>query len=140
MNKNYIHIENNECLFRNGVYAMCYHLELPEKYSLGKEDYISLKDRWRKALKDLPESIFYKQDAIINKKYDTSNFPESNFLQKSTKKHFNGVDFKDHACFLFFLLPSQSLINENLQNPFKKLKKTDFYGFDQRILNYKTAV
>ena len=140
MNKNYIHIENNECLFRNGVYAMCYHLELPEKYSLGKEDYISLKDRWRKALKDLPESIFYKQDAIINKKYDTSNFPESNFLQKSTKKHFNGVDFKDHACFLFFLLPSQSLINENLQNPFKKLKKADFYGFDQRILNYKTAV
>lgn len=137
----FIHIEENKGLFGNGVYSECYHLKLPEKYSLGKTDYIELNASWEKALKDLPSgTIFYKQDAIIKNKFNTSNFSEDNFLQTSFKNHFNNVDFKDHACFLFFLLPNTQLLNTNLSNPFKSIKKKDFLGFDETIVNFSNSV
>lgn len=137
----FIQIEENKGLFSNGVYAECYHLVLPEKYALGKDDYLELNASWEKALKDLPSgSIFYKQDAIIKKKFDTSEFPDDNFLQKSTKKHFSNTDYKSHACFLFFILPNKELVNHNLSNPFKKIDKAAFYGFDERITNFSNSV
>lgn len=137
----FIQIEDNKGLFANGVYSECYHLVLPEKYSLGKDDYLELNTSWHKALKDLPTgSIFFKQDAIIKKKFNTADFPEDNFLQKSTKKHFNNTLYKDHACFLFFMLPNKELINSNLSNPFKKINKAIFDGFDDRIKNFSNSV
>ncbi len=137
----FIHIEQHKGLFANGVYAECFHLILPEKYSLGKDDYLELNSSWEKALKDLPTgTIFYKQDAIIKKKFDAASLPASNFLEKSTKKHFDGVDFKNHACFLFFILPNKELLNTNLNNPFKKVDKSAFLGFDDKILNFSNSV
>lgn len=137
----FIHIEDHKGLFGNGVYSECFHLKLPEKYALGKNDYIELNASWKKALKDLPSgTIFYKQDAIIIKKYSTDHFPSDNFLQKSLKKHFNKVDFKDHACFLFFILPNTNLLNTNLSNPFKKVEKKAFQGFDEKIQNFSNSV
>ncbi|WP_132219410.1 VirB4 family type IV secretion system protein [Mariniflexile fucanivorans] len=137
----FIHIEDNKGLFANGIYSECFHLVLPEKYALGQEDYLELNSSWEKALKDLPSgTIFYKQDAIIKKKFNTKDFPSENFLQKSTKNYFKDVDYKEHACFLFFILPNKELLNTNLSNPFKKVDKTAFFGFDDKILHFSNSV
>ena len=50
----YIYLEGNKIVFANGVFGLAYKLELPEKYSLGGDDYASLNEYWNKALKDLP--------------------------------------------------------------------------------------
>ncbi len=141
MSDKYIYLENNKIVFSNGVFGMAYKLELPEKYSLGGEDYASLNEYWNKALKDLPVgSMFYKQDIFLKKKFDASGFRNTNFLENETQKHFNGREFLDHNCYLFFILPSQEIINNSLINPFKKLNKKVFEGFDVKIDAFISSV
>ena len=43
------------------------------------------------------------------------------------------MDYINHDCYLFFLLPSQEVINESLTNPFKKLDKKIFEGYDGKM-------
>lgn len=134
MNKKIIYQNNNQIVFANGVFGVAYKLELPEKYSMGEQDYISLNEYWNKALKDLPiGTIFYKQDVFLKQKFDTSNFRNTNFLENATARHYNGMDYINHDCYLFFLLPSQEVINESLTNPFKKLDKKIFEGYDGKM-------
>ena len=134
MNKKIIYQNNNQIVFANGVFGVAYKLELPEKYSMGEQDYISLNEYWNKALKDLPiGTIFYKQDVFLKEKFDTSNFRNTNFLENATARHYNGMDYINHDCYLFFLLPSQEVINESLTNPFKKLDKKIFEGYDGKL-------
>lgn len=134
MNKKIIYQNNNQIVFANGVFGVAYKLELPEKYSMGEQDYISLNEYWNKALKDLPiGTIFYKQDVFLKEKFDTSNFRNTNFLENATAKHYNGMDYINHDCYLFFLLPSQEVINDSLTNPFKKLDKKIFEGYDGKM-------
>ena len=134
MNKKIIYQNNNQIVFANGVFGVAYKLELPEKYSMGEQDYISLNEYWNKALKDLPiGTIFYKQDVFLKEKFDTSNFRNTNFLENATARHYNGMDYIKHDCYLFFLLPSQEVINESLTNPFKKLDKKIFEGYDGKM-------
>ena len=134
MNKKIIYQNNNQIVFANGVFGVAYKLELPEKYSMGEQDYISLNEYWNKALKDLPiGTIFYKQDVFLKEKFDTSNFRNTNFLENATAIHYNGMDYINHDCYLFFLLPSQEVINESLTNPFKKLDKKIFEGYDGKM-------
>lgn len=134
MNKKIIYQNKNQIVFANGVFGVAYKLELPEKYSMGEQDYISLNEYWNKALKDLPiGTIFYKQDVFLKEKFDTSNFRNTNFLENATARHYNGMDYINHDCYLFFLLPSQEVINESLTNPFKKLDKKIFEGYDGKM-------
>jgi len=137
----FLHIEEHKGLFCNGVYVECYHLTLPEKYALGQDDYIELNYSWEKALKDLPiGSIFYKQDVVLKKNFNSSALPSTNFLQSHTKQYFGNVLCKENACFLFFILPNKELLNTNLSNPFKKVVKKAFLGFDDKIKNYSNSV
>lgn len=141
MNKKIIYQKNNQVVFANGVFGVAYKLELPEKYSLGEADYISLNEYWNKALKDLPVgSIFYKQDVFLKDNFNTSHFRNSNFLERANVSHFNGLEYISHSCYLFFLLPSQNVINEALINPFKKLNQKDFKGYDEKIDSFIQGV
>ena len=140
MNK-IIYQSDNKVVFGNGVFGMAYKLDLPEKYSMGEQDYISLNEHWSKGLKDLPiGSIFYKQDIFLKDKFDSSGFRNTNFLEKATKEYYNGIDYLRHDCYLFFLLPSQDVMNENLINPFKKLNKKLFDGYDEKINSFIVTV
>lgn len=137
----YIYLEGNKIVFANGVFGLGFKLELPEKYSLGGDDYASLNEYWNKALKDLPiGSIFYKQDVFLKTKFDSSSFRTTNFLENATQKHFDGMTYIKHDCYLFFLLPSQEVINHSLINPFKKLNKKEFDGFDEKIEAFTQSV
>lgn len=125
--------EENQIIFANGVFGIGYKLELPEKYSLGETDYLSLNEYWNKALKDLPTgSIFYKQDVFLEDKFKTNHFSNTNFIENEFVNHFNGIDYLNHTCYLFFLLPTNNIISDALINPFKKLNKKNFEEYDQR--------
>ena len=127
-------LKKNKVVYSNGCYAICYTVELPEKYSLGEEDYLSLNDYWNKAIKDLPVgTIFYKQDVFLKEEFSTNIFPEENFLQKATKKYFDKRTFLNHTCNLFFIVPSNDFISTSLVNPFKKLNKEKFDWFDEKV-------
>lgn len=133
--------ENNKIVFDNGVFGIAYRLQLPEKYSLGQDDYSDLNNYWNAALRDLPiNTVFYKQDVFLEKKLNTDNFKEDNFLQKDTKTYFKNWSHLKHDCYLFFILPSQEIANTNLINPFVKITKAKFEEFDLDIENFIESV
>ena len=134
-------LEKNKIIFANGVFGLGYHLELPEKYSMGEEDYVNLNSYWNRALKDLPTgTVFYKQDVFLKENLDTTNFRNSNFLEIATKNYFNDLEFISHQCYLFFVLPSHDVFNDTLINPFKKLNKKTFNEYDEKILAFTESV
>jgi conjugal transfer ATP-binding protein TraC len=133
--------KDNEVFFGNGCFGLLYKIDLPEKYSLGKEDYESLNEYWNKSLKDLPVgTIFYKQDVFLKKGFDTGKFPEDNFLQKATKRYFDGREYIDHQIYLFFMIPSHDFVSKNLINPFNKLDKNKFDLFDEKVTTLQERV
>jgi len=141
MNDNIIFSKNNEIVFLNGAFAMGYKVELCEKYSLGEKDYIELNQYWQKALRELPlGSIFFKQDVFLKDTVNTGSFSEDTFLQKTTKKYFHNQQTLTHSCYLFFVLPNNSLSEKNITNPFLKVKKADFLAYDQKINNFIESV
>lgn len=141
MSNKIIYQDNNKVVFSNGVFGIAYKLELPEKYSMGEQDYINLNSYWNKSLKDLPVgTIFYKQDVFLKSKYNSEHFRNTNFLETATKKYYNGIDYISHDCYIFFLLPSQEVFNETLINPFKKLNKKIFDGYDDKINGFIESV
>ena len=141
MNNIFLHIENNMAVGRNGVFAMCYEIELTEKYSLGEEDWEVLNDGWVKALKDLPTgSIVLKQDVFLKNGFSTSHFKSDNFLQKSTKKYFQGREYLNHKSFVFFILPDSGTFQTKISNPFKALNRKKFEKFDDNINSFIQSV
>ena len=64
---------NNFLVGENGDFVLAYRLLLPEKYSLGENDFDVLNTIFSKAIKDLPEkSVFLKTAIFKRKKIDTS--------------------------------------------------------------------
>lgn len=117
-----------------GTFTIGYRVELPEKYSLGEVDYDALNEIWTRALRDLPSySIFCKHDIFQKAEYDTSHFPNRNYLEKATKEHFQGVEYIKHTCNIFFSLPNKLVDVKFLSNPFRPPQKKVFQEFDNRI-------
>lgn len=140
-NSIFLHIEDNKTVGKNGNFAMCYEIELAEKYSLGSDDIEVINDAWVKSLKDLPKNaIVLKQDVFLKEKLDTSNYKDDSFLQKSTKDYFKGREFLSHRSFLFFILPDNDVYKTTITNPFKSLNRKRFEKFDEKIENFTTNV
>lgn len=134
-------VENNKIeniLFgREGTFTIGYRVQLPEKYSLGENDYDNLNEIWTRALRDLPAySIFCKHDIFERKKIDTETFPNRNYLEEATKKYFQGREYLKHTCNIFFSLPNKLVNVEYLKNPFRPPQKKYFEEFDKRIEEY----
>lgn len=131
----------NHLYGKRGGFILGYSLELPEKYSLGEADYDALNDYWSKALADLPTgSVFFKQDIFKESEYQTEDFPNRNFLEKSTKKYFKGIDYLSHQTNLFFLLPNKSIEIKKIKNPIRPPQVKEFLEFDEKIKNFITSV
>lgn len=124
-----------------GNYALGFRLEMPEKYSIGEQDYDVLNDYYSKLLNDLPVgTIFFKQDIFKEDKFDTSNWKSRNFLEESTNKYFNGLPYLKHITNLFFVLPNKSIEWNKLKNPLRKPNKKSFLEFDERIESFNTQI
>lgn len=124
-----------------GTFTIGYRAELPEKYSLGEVDYDALNEIWTRALRDLPNNtIFCKHDIFEKAKYDTSHFPNRNYLEKATKEYFQGVEYIKHTCNIFFSLPNKLISVNHLTNPYRPPQKRVFQEFDNRINDFVKQV
>ena len=116
----------NTFLSNNGDTITGYSLELPEIFTLSKADYEAMHDYWFRALRMLPKfSFVHKQDIFLKQEY-SGDLPEKTFLQKATKRHFEGREYFNHYPLLFFGNRGRSFLkNPNLNNPFKPLPKKE---------------
>lgn len=113
-------IEGNQILCARGDFALGYRIQYPEKYSLSETDFETLHQAWHKALKNLPEgTIVVKSDIYTKERCDTTGFPERNFMQKATKRYFQGREYMNHVGYLFFVFTKHNTMkNDSLKNPF----------------------
>jgi len=118
-------VEDNICITNGGDTFCCFALELPEIFTLSQSDYLSIHDFWFRALKFLPpKTVVHKQDIFLKEKYTGAELEEETFLQKATKKHFQGRNTLNHYALLFIGNTTfDSLKKSNLPNPLKKLPK-----------------
>lgn len=135
-------IDQNKIWAANGVFAMAYHIDLPEKYSLGEDDLESINDFWHKAFKYLPtNTLICKQDIYAQNNLSTNTWADTNFLQRSTKSYFNNRPYLEHSCNLFFVQSNiDTFFNDKIQNPFKRLTKKKFTQYDDKIRSFIDAV
>lgn len=118
-----IGVDGNRFLSNNGDTVFGYSLVLPEIFTLGKEDYDVIHDFWYRALRLLPKYTYvHKQDIFIKQDYQGEELPDRTFIQKATKKHFQGRKHFLHFPLLFIGNRGSSFLkNPSLFNPFKKL-------------------
>lgn len=122
-----VKVRNNTFLSNNGDTIVGFVLELPEIFTLSKEDYDAMHDMWFRAIKFLPKySFVHKQDIFIRQHYQGNDLPNDTFLQKATLKHFQGKEYFNHYPLLFIGNRGKSFLkNPSLNNPFKKLPRKE---------------
>ena len=121
--------DGHRCYTNNGSVIFGFHVHLREIYSNSEKDFDTIHDIWYNALRDFEEgTIIHKCDLYLKKKFDSASMPSRTFLQRATKKHFQGREYNDHHSFVFFIFnESGKTINEGFKNPFKKPIKTAEY-------------
>ena len=118
-------VKDNRCITSTGDTILCYVLDLPEVFTLSKEDYVSIHNFWYRTLKYLPKNTFvHRQDVFLKDEYTGDDLPNSTFLQKATVKHFSGRSYLEHRSYLFIGNSRTSfLAKKGMMNPFKKVTK-----------------
>lgn len=94
-------VENGYVISNKCDVSAIFSVELPEIFTLSKEDYLNLHSTWVRAIKVLPQNtIFHKQDYFIKEKYIPQNLESDSYLAKTYKAHFYERPFLDHRCFI----------------------------------------
>jgi conjugal transfer ATP-binding protein TraC len=121
----FLHVEGNIAWANNGDILKCYTVELPEIYASSESEFDAMYDLWYKALKNLnPGTIFFKQDVYLKDRFDSRSLPDGNYFQKATRRHFNGREYMNHQCYVYFIYTKNSVLkNGSIRNPFKSLPK-----------------
>ncbi len=116
-------VDGNSFLSSNGDVVCGYSLQLPEVFTLSKEDYTAMHEHWFRSIRFLPKYCFvHKMDIFLKENYDGHLLPNKTFIQKATRKHFNGRKHFTHYPFLFIGNRGSSFLkNSGIHNPFKKL-------------------
>ncbi|MDT0677921.1 TraG family conjugative transposon ATPase [Autumnicola musiva] len=135
-------VSDNLVFASNGNIILGYAVELPEVYSLSEKDFETLHGTWFQALKSLPSRcIVHKQDVYQKQEYKTEQLPGTSFLEKATRKHFEGREFLEHRCYLFFCWPGNKSFNHTKYvNPFKAVSKKVISGENELLERFQTAV
>lgn len=95
-------VEHDCILSKQGEYTVAYRLQLPEIFTLSDEEYENMHQAWVKAIRILPkDSVLHKQDWFTQKRYESGDQGEVNFLKESANRHFEGRLFLGHDCLLF---------------------------------------
>lgn len=120
-------VRDNVLLSNNGDVVLGFALDLPEIFTLSKEDYEAMHDFWFRALRFLPKySFVHKQDIFLKQSYTGEELPTQTFLQKATSKHFKGRTYFNHYPLLFIGNRGKSFLkNPSLSNPFKALPRKE---------------
>lgn len=141
MHSNFLHIQDHCFWGSNGVFGVGYKLELPEKYALAEQDYERLIESWKSAFMQLTNAVIVRQDFFIQDTFDTQKWESSNFLQESTKRHFQGRAYLKHYAYLFFMQTSfNTYKNIGWYNPFKKAPKQVFEHINEKQVRFTKDV
>ncbi|MGC1632807.1 MAG: DUF3875 domain-containing protein, partial [Gelidibacter sp.] len=135
-------IQDNMIFANNGNVVLCYEGTLPEIYSLSEKDFEDIHGAWFQALKSLPiGTVVHKQDVYLKKSYSSEKLPNKTFLEKATHDHFNGREYIEHKCYLFFILTkNKTLNNPKYINPFQKISKGIVKELDDTVKSFTSAV
>lgn len=115
----------------DGSFIVGYSLTLFEKFSLGEDDYDTINKELNITLRDLPDSVLLcKQDFFLEKEYDNSSLPNTNYIQRSYKKYWQGYKYMDQKTYLFFINRNSKINRKDIINPFKIPSKNKFEEFD----------
>ncbi len=135
-------IQDNIIFANNGNVVLCYEGSLPEIYSLSEKDFEDMHGAWFQALKSLPVgTVVHKQDVYLKKEYPSDQLPNKTFLEKATHDHFNGREYIEHRCFLFFILTkNKALNNPKYVNPFRKVSKSIIRELDDTVQRFIGSV
>jgi len=135
-------IQDNIIFATNGNVILCYEVILPEIYSLSEKDFEEMHGSWFQALKSLPVgTVVHKQDIYLKKAYSSEELPNTTYLAKATHDHFQGREYMEHHCFLFFTLTkNKALNNPKYVNPFRKISKRIVRELDDNIKSFINSV
>ena len=116
----FLSVSGNQVWGSRGDFAIGYKIEYPETYSLGEVGYVELHSAWVRVIRNLPTgTIMVKSDVFLKDHFDTSQFPDRTFLQKATKRHFQGREYMRHYAYVFFVnAPYETFKNNTIKNPF----------------------
>lgn len=135
--------EGNEVLCRNGNLIHAFQLDLPERFSMGVEEYTLWATHWERALRSLPpNTIVHLQDVYLQRTYHASKLPKDTVLQRATVKYFNGRAYLIRKSHLFFTEGGKSFLKSSrLNNPFLPLpNKNEFEKETERRETFRQAV
>lgn len=134
--------KDNIIFANNGNVLLGYEVSLPEIYSLSEKDFEDIHATWFQAIKSLPVgTVIHKQDIYFKKEFTAEELPNTTFLEKATRQHFNGREYMEHRCLLFFVLTkNRALNNSKYINPFRKVSKSIVSKLDERVQEFMTAV
>lgn len=97
--------EDDFLISKSGDATMLFELQLPEVFSLGRENFDNLHSAWMRAMKCLPDySIVHKQDFFTDDKVDFDKTCGGSFLNRASDNHFRGRKFLRHRSYLYLTL------------------------------------
>lgn len=96
-------VEHGCIISKDADITAAFEVELPEVFTLTKEEYESLHAAWCKAVKVLPDyTVLHKQDWFVKESYRPDTAQEDmSFLSRSFERHFNERPYLSHRCYLF---------------------------------------
>lgn len=138
-------IERDCIVSKDGDITFCFKIQLPEIFSLTKNDYESMHATWIKAIKVLPEyTIVHKQDWYIEENYHVDFEREISFLERANELHFNERPFLNHTSYLFITKTTKE--RTRMQSDFsslcrgniipKDLNKDTFARFEEAVAQF----
>lgn len=95
-------VEHDCIISKDADITIAYKVDLPEVFSITREEYEKIHSVWCKAIKVLPFfTIIHKQDWFELSHYQSEIDNDSTFLSRSSELFFNERPFFEHRCYLF---------------------------------------
>lgn len=95
-------VENDCIISKDADVTICFHVELPEIFTITAAEYEQIHGAWVKAISVLPQySIVHKQDWFVEETYEVDFEKEMTFLERSSELHFNERPYLKHSCYLY---------------------------------------
>ena len=95
-------VEKDCLISKNADVTVAFRLDLPEIFTLSRQDYEQLQAAFVKAVRLLPDHcVVHKQDWYVEDKYAPGFEAERTLLSASYERHFNERPFLNHFCYLY---------------------------------------
>lgn len=96
-------VEHDCIISKDADITIAYKVELPELFTVTRNEYEAIHSAWAKAVKVLPNySIVHRQDWFIEENYTPDiQRDDLSFLSRSFERHFNERPYLRHTSYLF---------------------------------------